>query len=292
MQGVRHSSKRGARSLVMVVALAILLAGLAPSPSASASGTSRSCCFRLTIDLLGAISAVYQETSLPNRNGVYRYEWQGTAYGLGSLWGSGSTGGWISKGGVAGGYTREENALTQSPEAGQYPGCPPGAVLTKDSGFSFVAEPSGFPGFSPASSLSERVEFSFGPPWDNWGHPVCDATEVLANANPVHPAGIFIGDGILRGGIFISNLREGRSEHRTCIERAMTHFGETPKWAGYYYYKVYANVVYFPAKELRSQERRLKAFRGKKIPEHNPANSGVPKLSPSEFNNGPPSGCS
>jgi hypothetical protein len=72
----------------------------------------------------------------------------------------------------------------------------------------------------------------------------------------------------------------------------MTQFESDTGWTGYYYYKVYANVVYFPIKELKSQERRLKAFRGKRVPRYNPTDAGYPIFTPSEFNKAPPTGCS
>lgn len=292
-------AKRRALGLVVLVALLGVLVGPAASTASASGGVSHVCCFALTIDLSGAVLAEYRQTEYPNIRGMYSYDWHGTTYAMGYLVGRSHT--WVSEHGVASGEATEMYTVSQAPGAYVQPGCEPGFEAFHNAYLSgnkqrFIVERPGFPQFAPGAD-GENATFGFGNPFESrkWRERCNSFGTVESNvrlSNPELP-GMFLGDGILGRGITRSKLVKRESVQQACVQRGSIPAAQTDGGAvtGYLYYKVYANVVYFPPKDRGSRQRRLKHFVGQPVRSDNPSNANPP-----DYNNfphtGSPAGCS
>jgi hypothetical protein len=245
-------------ALIVLATIAGLAGAGLVSPAAQAR-PQETCCFRITVEVTGQAEAQYRRVDPTDDQGNYDYEWDGTAYGLAHLQGSGL----VTDRAVAAGYLKEQNAVTDGegrPRDRNDPGCSQGdAKLSGQATFEKTRHGSPFITLGPHGGLA------FDRPFEHWeldcGSLATDTLIKLqeGNADWFAPREFFSNSRI--SGLSARKLAKGRSQKVTCVEKSRPNV--EPRLFALGFSGVSINIVPFPADDLKHQQHRLAGFLGK-----------------------------
>jgi hypothetical protein len=250
-----------AAAFALLAGMALLLGGGLFNSTAQARPLTV-CCFRVTVEVSGEAQATYTRVDRTDSQGEYDYRWDGTAYGLAHLQGSGLR----TDRGVGAGYLSEENRVTDASGESRDrndPGCPAQGIVGIQSGRMALGKTL----YSyPLVGLSNGG-VAFGRPFEHWELNCGSlATETLFDLQEGNRAWSaprqFFFNGNVRG-LSARQLAMRHSQKVTCIEQSRG--SANPRMASSGFSAVSINIVPFPASDLEHQQHRLAGFLGKHI---------------------------
>jgi hypothetical protein len=244
--------------VVLLAAMLLFAGAVLVSPAAQARPV-KTCCFRITAQVTGEAQSRYKRVDPTDDQGNYIYKWDGTAYGLAHLQGSGL----VTDRGVGAGYFQEQNGVTDGegrPRDRTDPGCSQGdpTVSARDA---FGKTRHG----SPYITLGRHGGLAFDRPFEQWELNCGSlATETLdklqeGNADWFAPREFFFNTHI--SGLSARKLAKGRSQEVTCIEKSRPRV--EPRLFSLGFSAVSIKIVHFPADDLKHQQHRSAGFLGK-----------------------------
>jgi hypothetical protein len=252
-----------AAALIVLASMALLLGAALFSPAAQARPRIV-CCFRVTVEVSGTARATYRRVDPTDSAGQYDYTWEGTAYGLAHLQGSGLR----TDRGVGAGYLLEENQVTEAsgqPRDRHDPGCPgsvQGVQGVQSGRLALGKTRHSFPVIGLANG-----GMAFGRPFEslelNCGSLATETLFDLEAGNHAWqaPRQFFFNSSVR--GLSARKLAMRRSQAVTCVEQSRR--SADPRMSSEGLSAVSVKIVPFPASDLEHQQHRLAGFLGKYI---------------------------